>query len=132
RGGVADTDTAPEQYRHFEAAAAHVLHLGNLIDQLTECIVDEIDEHEIDDGPRPRHARTTGKTHKSALANRCIAEPPGAVLREQAYCSAEVSAARANALAKHEDAWVEAHLVIEGLECSGRKRDFPAACRRLT
>ena len=36
RGRVADADAAAQQDRHLEPAAAHVLHLGDLVDDLAD------------------------------------------------------------------------------------------------
>src|SRR5262249_52323185 len=52
---VTDADAATKQDGHPQPTAAHVLNFGELIDNLAESIIDEIDEHEIDDGPTSSH-----------------------------------------------------------------------------
>ena len=54
---VADADAAAQQDRHLQPAAAHVLHLGDLVDDLADGVEDEIGEHEVDDRPGPRSWR---------------------------------------------------------------------------
>ncbi len=82
RRRMADADAAAQQDGHPQPAAAHVLHLGDLVDDLAERIVDEIDEHEIDDGPRAGHRRAAAEADEAALADRRVAEALGAVLGE--------------------------------------------------
>ena len=57
RRRVADADAAAEQDRHLQPAARHVLHLGDLVDDLADRIEDEVGEHEVDDRPRAGHRR---------------------------------------------------------------------------
>src|SRR5438445_1509370 len=98
RGGrVADADTAAEQDRHLEPAAAHVLHLGDLVDDLAYGIEDEVGEHEVDDRPGAGHGGATAEPHKAALADRRIAEPFRAVFLVEPHSRAKVSAALADA-----------------------------------
>ena len=49
RRRVADADAAAQQDRHLQPAARHVLHLGDLVDDLADRVEDEVGEHEIDD-----------------------------------------------------------------------------------
>ena len=58
RGGrVPDASAASEQNRHFQSATAHVLHFRYLVNDFAKGIVDEVDEHEVDDRPCTRHRR---------------------------------------------------------------------------
>ena len=45
---VADADAAAQQDRHRQPAAAHVLDLGDLVDDLADGVEDEVGEHEVD------------------------------------------------------------------------------------
>ena len=51
---MADADAAAQQDRHLQPAAAHVLHLGDLVEDLADAVEDEVGEHEVDDGPACR------------------------------------------------------------------------------
>jgi hypothetical protein len=117
---VPDADATAQQDGHAQPAAAHVLHLGDLVDDLAERVVEEVDEHEVDDRARARHRRTAAEPDESAFADWRVAEPLGSILLEQAGCCAEVSAAHPDAFAEHEDARIPRHLVIERLQ---RRRD---------
>ena len=50
-----------------QPAAAHVLHLGDLVDDLAERVEDEIGEHEIDDRPRAGHRRAARRGRRSRV-----------------------------------------------------------------
>lgn len=88
--------TAAEQNWHLQASAAHILHLGNLIDDLAESVVDEIDEHEVDHRPRPCHPRATRQTEEAAFANWGVAQSLGTKLGIQAMRCHEITATRAD------------------------------------
>ena len=76
---MADADAASQQDGHLEPAAAHVLDLGDLIDDLAHGIEDEIGEHEVDDRPRAGHGGPAAQADETALADRRVAEPDWAV-----------------------------------------------------
>ena len=100
---VADADAAAEQDRHLEPAAAHVLDLGDLVDDLADGVEDEIGEHEVDHRPRAGHGRAAAEADESALADRRVAEPDRAVSVDKPGGCVEVAAALADPLAHHED-----------------------------
>ena len=83
-GRVSDSDASSQQDRHLQAAAAHVLHFCDLIDDFAESVIDEVNEHEVDDGPGSRHRSAAAHADESALCNRRVAEPLRAILGEQA------------------------------------------------
>ena len=91
RGRVSDADASSQQNGHLQTAAAHVLHLCDLIDDFTERIVDEVDEHEVDDRPGSGHGSAATQADEPALCNRRVAESLRAILREQTGCRGEVS-----------------------------------------
>ena len=72
---MADADAAAQQDGHLEPAAAHVLNLGDLIDDLAHGIEHEIGEHEVDDRPGAGHGRAATQADESALADRRVAQP---------------------------------------------------------
>jgi hypothetical protein len=79
RGGIADPDRAAQHQRHFDPAAAHILDLGGLVEQLANRVQDEIDEHKVDDRAGAGHRRASTQADKTTLADRCVAQPHGAV-----------------------------------------------------
>ncbi len=79
RRRAADADAAAQDDRHFEPAAAHVLDLGGLVDQLADGVEDEVDEHEVDDRARAGHRRAGAEADEAALGDRRVAQPLGAV-----------------------------------------------------
>src|SRR5436305_12630806 len=98
RGRVADADAAAQQDRHLEPAAAHVLHLRYLVDDFADRVQDEVDEHEVDDGPRPRHGGPAGEADEATLGDGRVAEALGTVEFVQSRRRAEVAALLADAL----------------------------------
>src|SRR4051794_14266983 len=116
---VSDADTSAQQQGHLQAAATHVLHLCDLVDDFAERVVDEVDEHEVYDGSGTRHRRTAAHAHESALRNRRVAEALRSVFVEQTGSGSEVSTPFTDSLAKDEDARVGSHLAVERLERRG-------------
>ena len=121
---MADADATSEQDWHPESPTAHVLHLGDLIDNLAHGIEDEIGEHEIDDGARTGHGGATPESDKTALADRCVAEPDGAVQVIKPGRRLEVAAAYADPFAQNEDRWIACHLFSQTVECRLHVGDF--------
>ena len=115
RRRVPDADAAAQQHRHREPPAAHVLHLRDLVENFAETIEHEIREHEIHDGPRPRHRRAAREADKPALANRRVAQPLRPVEVVKPRGRVEIPAAFSDALAEHEDARIRRHLRCERL-----------------
>ena len=111
RGGrVTDPNAAAEQNLHLQPAAAHVLHLGDLVNDLADRVENEVGEHEVDDRPRPGHGRATADADEAALG-----------------CRPEVATPLADALAKNEDARVLGHLFGERFQRGLHEGDLPAA-----
>ena len=119
---VTDASTTSQQNRHFQSAAAHVLHLGDLVHDLTKRIVDEVDEHEVDDWPRSGHRCSASESHEASFANRRIAKSIAAVLGMQSKRRSKIAAALADPFAHDEDFRVGRHGLIEGFERSGDER----------
>ena len=103
---VADADAAPQQDRHLQPAAAHVLHLGDLVDDFARRIQHEIREHEIHDRPRPAHRGPASQPHKAALTNRRVAQALGSVNLKQPGGRGKIAAALTDAFTQHKDFWV--------------------------
>ena len=74
RGRAADADRAPQDDRHLQPAAAHVLHLGGLVDHLAEGVEDEIEEHEVDHRPGAGHRGAGAHADEAALDDRGVAQ----------------------------------------------------------
>jgi hypothetical protein len=69
-----------KQDRHLQTSATHVLHLGDLVDDLAESVIDEVDEHEVDHGPRARGRRAAAESDKAAFTDRRITKTICAIL----------------------------------------------------
>src|SRR3954451_18215973 len=100
---MSDADAAAQENRHLQTAVAHVLHLGDLVDDLADGIEDEIGKHEIDDRPRARHGGPAAQAHKASLADGRVAEALGTVQVVEPGSRFEVSAPFADALPEHEN-----------------------------
>ena len=101
------------------------MHLGDLVGQFAKGIVQEIDEHEVDDRSRAGHRRATAEADESALANRGVAEPFGSILGEQSGGRREVSSAGPDAFTENKDARIAPHLMVEGFDRRGNEGEFP-------
>ena len=123
-GGVADADAATQEHRHLESAAAHVLHLRDLIEDLADAVEDEVGEHEIDDGSGAGHGGAGSQPDEAAFADRRVAEAHRPILLEQSGRGLEVAAAPADALAHHEDVGIARHLLGQGFERRLHEGDF--------
>ncbi len=121
---MADADAAAKQDGHLEPPAAHVLDLGDLIDDLAHGIEDEIGEHEVDDRACAGHGGPAAQADESALADRCIAEPDRAVQVIKPGRRLEVAAAYADPFAQDEDRRVARHLLGQALERRLHVADF--------
>ena len=113
RGRMPDADATSQQHRHLQSPAAHVLHLGDLIDDLADRIQHEVGKHEVDHRPSPRHRSSAGQPDKTTFADRSIAESNRTELFKQPRRRLEVTATNADPLTHHEDAWVLRHLLRE-------------------
>ena len=78
RRRMADADAAAKQDGHLDPPAAHVLDFGDLVQDLSDRIEDEIGKHEVDDRPGADHRRPPPQTDKAAFADRRVAQPVGA------------------------------------------------------
>src|SRR5437868_4761148 len=103
RCAVADADATPQENRHAQTSAAHVLHLRNLVDQFTERIVDEVDEHEVDHRARTSHRRAATETNKPTLGNWRVAKPLRSVLCVQTCRGTKISTTDADSFAENKD-----------------------------
>ena len=113
---MADADAAAEQDGHREPAVAHVLDLGDLVDDLADGVEDEIGEHEVDDRARAGHGGPAAEADEPAFADRRIAEANGTVEVVKPGRGLEVSAAFADAFAHDEDRRVAGHFFGQGFE----------------
>ncbi len=88
RRRMADADAAAQQDGHFDPPAAHVLHLGDLVQDLAERIEDEVGKHEVDDGAGADHCRAAPQADEAAFADRRVAQPvgPEAVVTGRTSC----------------------------------------------
>ena len=57
---VTDTSATTQYNRHLQSAAAHVLHLGDLVDDLSKRVIDKVDEHEVDNRSCTCHRGSAG------------------------------------------------------------------------
>src|SRR5258708_6778385 len=103
RRRMADADAAAQQDRHLQPAVTHVLHFGNLVEDLPDGVQDKVGEHEVDDGPRAGHRGPTAQADETAFADRRVAKPFRTVQVEQSGGALEIAAALANAFAEYED-----------------------------
>src|SRR5262249_25505553 len=113
---VADADATAQQNWHLKPSAAHVLHLGNLIRNLTKRIQNEISEHEVDHRARAGHGRPAAEADESALANRGVTQPLRAVKFVQPGRRAKIAATLSDALTHDKDRWVARHFGCKGLK----------------
>src|SRR5262245_11738889 len=97
-GGMSNADTTAQQDWHAQSPTRHVLHLGDLVDDFANAVEAEIGEHKIDDWPSASHGRTACESGKTALADRCVAEPDGAVQIIKAFGCLEVTTPLTNPL----------------------------------
>ena len=51
--------------RHLRGAAGHERQLGGLVEQLVEAHAEEVEVHELDDGPHSRHGRADAEARRS-------------------------------------------------------------------
>src|SRR5262245_46327695 len=107
---MSDTDATAQQHRHANSAARHILQLGNLINDLTDGIENEIGEHEIDYGSRFGHCGAAREPDKAALTDWRIAQSHRAVQVVEPDGGSEVPAAFTYPFTKHEDSRVRCHL----------------------
>ena len=103
RRRMADADAAPQQDRHFDPPAAHVLDFGDLVQDLAERVEDEVGEHEIDHRPGADHGRPAAQSDETPFANGRIAEPIGTEAIVKSEGRAEVAPPFADPLPHHED-----------------------------
>src|SRR4030095_16507710 len=122
-----DADAPTKQEGHAESPTAHVLNFSDLIHNLTESIVDEIDEHEIDDRPATGHRGTARESHEAALADRRVTETLVTILGEQTRGCRAVATPRTDAFAQDEDARLASHLGVQYLQCGSGKSDLPVS-----
>src|SRR5437870_4355957 len=101
--GAVDANAAAQQQWHLQPAAAHVLHLGDLIDELSQAIEDEIDEHEIHHRTASSHCSPGAQADEAAFADRRVAESLGPETFKEAGGRVEVAAPLADPFAQHED-----------------------------
>ena len=127
---MADADAAAQQDGHREPAVAHVLDLGDLIDDLADGVEDEIGEHEVDDRSRAGHGGPAAEADEPALADRRVAEPSGAIEVIEPGRRLEVAAALADAFTHDEDRRVACHFFGQGLEGGLHISDLAGAVRR--
>ena len=113
----------------FEPAARHVLHLGDLIDDLADGVENEVGEHEVDDRPRARHGRAARQSDEAAFANGRVAQSLGTVQIVQSSRRLEVAASFADPFAQHEDRGIRRHLLGEGFVRRLREGDLSRLVR---
>ena len=77
-GGRADHE------RDADLAAEHLAHLGGVVHDHVHGDEDEVDRHDLDDGPQAEHRRADAGADEALLRDRRLAHAPGAVLRVQA------------------------------------------------
>ena len=120
----------------FKPAARHVLHLGDLVDDLADRVEDEVGEHEVDDRPRAGHRRAARQARRSrARRSACRTAASGPYMSYRPVGRVEVAAALADPFAHHEDPRIGGHLFREGFERGLHERDLravrlPARCCR--
>ncbi len=127
RRRMSDADAAAEQDRHFEPPAAHVLHLGDLVQDFAERVEDEVGKHEVDHRPGADHRRPAAESDETAFADGRVAEPIGTEAVKQSESRAEVAPPFADPLPHHEDRRVLFHL--EGERFEGRLHPSRFAAR---
>ena len=105
------------QARHFQAAATHVLDLGDLVEYLPHGVEGKIQHHVIDDRARSGHGRTRAQAGEPAFVDPDVAQAHVAVAGVEAGRGVEVAAARSDALAEDENRRVSRHLLGQCFEC---------------
>ena len=70
----------PQHERHRQLAAGHEVRLRRLVDELVERERDEVDEHDLDDGPQARLRGADRDPADRGLADRRVADALGAEL----------------------------------------------------
>ena len=66
---------AAEDDRHGELAAAHVPHVGRVVDDLVDRHQAEAEGHELDDRPQPDHRRADADAREALLGDRRVDDP---------------------------------------------------------
>src|SRR4030095_11128381 len=124
---IPDADAPTKQEGHAESPTAHVLNFSDLIHNLPESIVDEIDEHEIDDRPATGHRGTARESNEAALSDRRVTETLVTILGEQTRGCGEVATPRTDAFAHDEDARRASSLSIQPPQGSRSKSNLPVS-----
>jgi hypothetical protein len=128
--GMADADAAAQEEGHADPPAAHVLHLGNLVENLADRIENEVGEHEINDWPGAGHGGAAGQADKTPLRDGRVTEPLRPIEVKQPFGGLEVAAALADAFSQDEDGRVLGHLLRQGLVGGLHVGDFALAGER--
>ena len=121
---MADTNASPQEHGHLESPAAHVLHLGDLVDDLADRIEHEVSEHEVHHGPRAGHRRAPRQTHEATFANRRVTQPRRSMHCKQSTGGGKVAAAHTDAFAHDEDLWIARHLFSQRLKGGLHEGEF--------
>ncbi len=122
----------PEDDRHRELALGHVVHLRRRVDDLVDGQEGEVEGHELDDGPQPRHRRAHAQPREAELADRRVHDALVAELVEQALGHLVGAVVLGDLLAHEEDVRVPLHLLaerlVEGLAVGhhGHQRSLPS------
>ncbi len=115
RGGTAcGTERRPQDHRHFELPARHVVNLRRLIDHLVHRQGDKIAEHDVDHRAHAGHRRADADAGDARFRNRRIDHTLGAEFLHQPRENFERRAGFRNVFADDKNRRIPAHLFGEG------------------
>ena len=120
---------APEDDGTGDLPARHVKGLRRRIDNVINRLHGEVESHELDDGPQPRHGRADSEAGEAMLGDGGVDHPAGAELLQEAAADLVGALVLADLLAHQEDGLVPAHLLGHGV-AQGVANGRPASRER--
>ena len=103
----------PDDHRHADLPAEHVVDRRRVVDDLVHRQQREVDRHELDDRAHARHRRADAHPDDRVLGDRRVADALVAELLEQPVRDLERPVEDADVLAHDEDVLVALHLLAE-------------------
>ena len=101
----------PDDQRAADHAVGHVARLRDLVGDEVPAHREEVREHDLGDGPQPRHRRSHGGAEDGLLGDRRVDDPVGSELLEQPGGGLEDAPGPAHVLTEEHDGLVSAHLL---------------------
>ena len=121
---LADADAAAQHDGHLDAPAAHILHLGHLVDNLAHGVENKVDEHEVHNRPRAGHGCAGAHPDEATLRDGRVAQAHRPVQFIEPLSGVEVAAAWTYAFTDHKNRSVSRHFFGERLTGGGCVCDF--------